>query len=203
VEPDRFDNVVRVLFSAPSRRAFNHAVIGSVAGALLAPFLGVGHAAAAKKGKKAHKGKERRRNKRKKVKTVCPTNTKTTQYAFCPNPNESAAGNLSGCCTVTPNPASGNPLEVCTDCGCCPYNSECCRGALEGVCCPSGAKCSISPDFKSVGCCSPPDKVCYGGCCNEGEDCCLTPAPGNIPYCCAVGLKCKIQGPNDITCQSA
>jgi hypothetical protein len=201
MEPDRFDRAVRALGGAPSRRALNHTLIGAVAGALVAPFLRGGNAAAGKKGRKAKKGKERRRNKRKKkVSRICPPNSKTTQYAFCQNPSEGAAGELSGCCIVTPSPATGDPYEVCTDCGCCPYNSECCRGALDGACCPSGYKCSFSSDFRTVGCCPPGDIVCHGGCCNAGEKCCQQ-TPQSAPYCCAVGLECKPGDPDDVTCQ--
>jgi hypothetical protein len=45
-----------------------------------------------------------------------------------------------------------------------------------------------------VACCSPGDKVCFGGCCDAGEECCTTTA--NVPYCCAKGLTCKKSGGN-------
>lgn len=199
MEPDRFDSLVRALFTTPSRRVLNRALVGLATGTLLAPLLGDGDAAADKKGKNAHRRKEKRRNKRKKKKVSkkCAKN-----YTFCPaGQGDSAAGELSGCCW-TDTDIEGDPYEVCTECGCCPYDSTCCVSGGDSLCCPSGSKCSHSPDFQTVGCCSSTDKVCHGGCCGQGEDCCLTPAPGNIPYCCAVGLKCKIQGPYDITCQA-
>ena len=42
MEPDRFDNVVRALFSAPSRRT----LVGLTVGTFLMPLLRVGDAAA-------------------------------------------------------------------------------------------------------------------------------------------------------------
>jgi len=190
MESDRFDDAVRALFSEPSRRDVIRALIGLAVGTLLAPVVRDGDAAADKKGKKAHRHKEKRKNKRKKKNSDrCPKNS-----AFCQNPDESAAGQLSGCCN-TRTDGEGNPYEVCTDCGCCPYNeSTCCRGALYGLCCASGSQCSQSSDFKNVACCSPDDKVCFGGCCDAGEECCTTTA--NVPYCCAKGLTCKKSGGN-------
>jgi hypothetical protein len=171
------------------------ALVGLATGTLL---LHDGDAVADKKGKNAHRGKERRRNKRKKNKGAkrCEKN-----YEFCAagvgdSPNR---GELSQCCSTKTNPSSGNPYEVCTDCGCCPYNSECCISGGDGVCCPSGSKCSKSVDFTYSACCAPEDKVCFGGCCNAEDECCLT--TGNVPYCCSgeEGLTCLKTGGN--TCQ--
>ena len=45
MEPDRFDDAIRALFSAPSRRDFIRALVGLAVGALLAPVLDFGDAA--------------------------------------------------------------------------------------------------------------------------------------------------------------
>jgi hypothetical protein len=192
VEPDRFDNAVRSLFSTPSRRA----LVGLAVGVLLVPVVRDGDAAADKKGKNTHRHKEKRKNRRKKKHSDrCPKNA-----TLCKNPDESTAGQLSGCCN-TQTDGEGNPYEVCTDCGCCQYNqSTCCRGALYGLCCASGSQCSQSADFQNVACCSPDDKVCFGGCCDAEEECCMTTGPNPYPYCCAKGLTCKPSAGN--TCVS-
>src|ERR671910_905210 len=96
MESDRFDSLVRALFTAPSRRDFMRALVGLATGTLL---LHDGDAVADKKGKNAHRGKERRRNKRKKNKGAkrCEKN-----YEFCAagvgdSPNR---GELSQCCST-------------------------------------------------------------------------------------------------------
>jgi hypothetical protein len=185
VEPDRFDSVVRTLFSTPSRRA----LVGLTVGTVLAPLLRVGDAVA-KDGKKTHKHKHHRKKKRKKdPSSRCPKN-----YEFCP------AGEYSECCAKNPNPQY-DPAEVCTDCGCCAFDfSKCCPSAGAGLCCNSNDKCCYADDFKTSACCGPQDICCGAGCCNQGETCCTSTGPNPFKYCCAQGLTCLPSGGN--TCQS-
>ena len=189
VEAERFDDVIRALVGTPSRRALNRSFFGLTFGALLGPLLG-GSDAEAGGGHgdhQHHKHQEKKKNKRKKqVSQRCATN-----YTYCPaGEGDAAAGVLSGCCR-TDTDVEGNPYEVCTDCGCCPYNSTCCRSAVEGLCCPANSQCSFSADFKTTGCCAPNDKVCFGGCCDPGDECCTM--NDGTPYCCSgeEGLTCK------------
>jgi hypothetical protein len=152
--------------------------------------MGLRDVAADKKGKKAHRRKEKRRNKRKKkVSKKCAKN-----YTFCPaGQGDSAAGVLSGCCW-TDTDIDGDPYEVCTECGCCPYGSTCCKSGGDSLCCPSGSQCSPSVDFKYTSCCAPEDKVCFGGCCHANDECCTM--TDGTPYCCSgeEGLTCKKSG---------
>jgi hypothetical protein len=189
VEASRFDDVIRALASTPSRRVLNRSFYGIAVGALLGPLLGGidAQAGGGHGNHKHHKHQEKKKNNRKKkVSKRCQPN-----YTFCPaGEGDAAAGVLSGCCR-TDTDTEGNPYEVCTDCGCCPYNSTCCLGGEYGLCCPSNSQCSFSADFKAVGCCAPDDKVCFGGCCNSNDECCTM--NDGTPYCCSgeENLTCK------------
>jgi hypothetical protein len=184
VDPSRFDNAVRSLFSAPSRRGFNRTLLALAAGTVLAPLWYPRNAM----GGAAHHHKSKRKNKRKKHP---PTQCGPGQQ-FCPSSQPAKAGSYTACCSTAADPASGNPYEVCTECGCCPYgNTQCCPSAGDALCCQSGYQCSYSVDFTYSACCAPDDKVCFGGCCHA-EDVCCTMNDGT-PYCCsgAEGLTCK------------
>ena len=195
MEPDRFDNVVRALFSTPSRRAVNRVLVGLTVGTFLAPLMRLSDAAA-KDGHKPHKKKHHRKKKRKKN----PSNQCPPKYEFCPAGRDgSKAGEYSECCKKNPDPQY-DPAEICTECGCCAYGaSKCCASAGDGLCCNSNDQCCYSDDFKDSACCGATDICCGAGCCNQGEACCSTTGPNPYKYCCAVGLTCKPSGGN--TCQ--
>lgn len=190
MEAGRFDAAVRILAGSPTRRHF----IGLVVGPLLAAHLS-GASAWAKGGHGSHRHHNhnpKRKNKRKKkVSSQCPP-----KYEFCQaGQGQSNAGEYSQCCSTATDPSSGDPYEICTDCGCCPAgNSQCCPSAGDGLCCPNGSKCSYAADFSRSGCCAPDDQVCFGGCCDARDVCCTM--DDGTPYCCsgAEGLTCKKSG---------
>jgi len=191
MDPGRFDIVVRALFAAPSRRAFNRALVGLTVGTFLAPLMRVSDAAAGN-GKKTHKHNHHRKKKRKKK----PSHQCPARYEFCPaGQGGSAAGDYSECCNSATDPESGNPYEFCTDCGCCAYGfSKCCASAGDGLCCQSDAKCCPSDDFKETACCTQQDVCCGAGCCEPGSICCKTTGPTPYNYCCPSNRTCCSTG---------
>ncbi len=187
MEADRFDDAVRAIVGTPSRRALSRALAALAVGSLLSPLLRVSDAEG-KKGHgnhKLHRHKAKKRKKRKKkISSQCAANQE-----FC------SAGEYSQCCSTAKPCENCDPVEVCTDCGCCPFdNSQCCPSAGDGLCCRSGSQCSYSADFKYSACCEPDDKVCFGGCCDANDVCCTM--TDGTPYCCSGedGLTCKKSG---------
>lgn len=190
MDASRFDEAVRNLVRATTRRS----LVGLALGFCLAPLLRV-TSVEGKKGHgshKIHKHKPKKKKQRKKkVSSQCPPKTEFCQAGQ----GQSSAGEYSECCSTAIEPVSGDPYEVCTDCGCCPAgNTQCCPSAGDGLCCPNGSKCSYSADFTYSACCAPDDQVCFGGCCEAGDPCCTT--TDGAPYCCSGkdGLTCKKSG---------
>lgn len=187
MDANQFDGVVRTLGCPPTRRV----VLGIILAALVAP-TGATETRAGHGSHRHHSHKSKRKNKRKKKgSSKCPPN-----HQFCQaGQGQSGSGDYSQCCNSATDPQSGDPYEVCTDCGCCPAgNTQCCPSAGDGLCCPNGYQCSYSADFSRSGCCAPGDKVCFGGCCDAGDVCCTM--TDGTPYCCsgADGLTCKKSG---------
>jgi hypothetical protein len=188
MDASHFDEAVRNLVSSPTRRS----LVGLVLGAFLGPLLHVTSVEGRGGGgsRKTHKHKAKKKKQRKKkASSQCPP-----RYEFCQaGQGQSSAGEYSECCKTAIEPVSGDPYEVCTDCGCCPLgNTQCCPSAGDGLCCANGSKCSYSADFKYSACCSPDDTVCFGGCCDAEDVCCKT--TNGTPYCCEKGLTCTNSG---------
>lgn len=183
MDTDRVATVVREFARLPSRRAVARALVGLFAGSLLAPHLGMGDAAAGNTHNHKHGGK---RHRHKQPSTKCPRS-----FAHC------SAGDFSGCCNTATDPGSGDPVEVCTECGCCQTgSSKCCPGRDYGLCCPSDLKCCYSNDFSEIGCCEQADTCCGPGCCYKDQECCQTTENGQPSYyCCPRGACGPAGGP--------
>jgi hypothetical protein len=178
---DEFARLFGILLQTPSRRAVSRAFASLGLGSVLAPLARLGDAGA-KEGQQRHHHNHRHHKRKRPESSQC-----SRGYTYC------ASGDLSACCSNATDPASGNPYEFCTDCGCCAYgHSLCCAGRGAGLCCDSnGAKCCLGPNFEPA-CCSTDDVCCGGGCCDQGAACCQT--TGGEYYCCAPGLSCKQTG---------
>jgi hypothetical protein len=179
VDTDHFADLFRGLIATPSRRAVSRAVAGLGVGSVLASFTHLNDAGA-KEGHQRHHHNHRHHKRKKSP----PSAQCAPSSSFC------QAGDLSQCCSTASDPVSGNPYEICTDCGCCAYgHALCCQGSGAGLCCDSnGSKCCYGPNFEPA-CCKTDDICCGGGCCDKGETCCQTTE--GVFYCCGQGLTCK------------
>ena len=225
MDPERFDNLVRSLFSRGSRRRALATVLGG-AGSL----LGVTAAIAGNKGKDTCKKGEKPCGKKcydteleecckgkvcNALKERCCKGTCCKGICCkgkkCCKPGEGCEGSKADpkCC-----PAA----RECGG-GCCPNGTDCCPDKVN--CCAPGLVCSPPVEEGEIGdCCEPNQVPCAGGCCNpsstgkapyccpDGKGCCYTGDPccttnAGVHYCCSGerGLTCLQSG--GPTCQSA
>lgn len=178
MDADRFEDFVRSLATPPSRRAVIRALAGLVAGPFLAPLIN--RAGVAAKRRHRHRGRHRRRKRpdRRPEEQPCGQNQE-----WC------AAGDFSGCCNTQTDP-EGDPVEICTDCGCCESGaSQCCEASVDAVCCGNNDVCCRTKNFEFPFCCAQGETCCGDVCCEAGETCCQNPDSGHGKCC-----------PSDTTC---
>lgn len=158
----RFASLARDLTQAPSRRAVGHALLGLMAGSVLAPLLGLAGAEAKKK--KGHK---------KKIKNKKEWICKGLGYVYCPG-----VGEPNDCCWQDRDyPA------ICTACGCCSAGESCCLGGVDRACCAADETCCQGPNGEAY-CCGPDEMCCGGACVPKDYQSC-----GGV-YCCHPFLTC-------------
>jgi hypothetical protein len=182
MEMDRFEEIVRAFATTPSRRVITRALVALTMGTFLAPPLRGSEIA---EGKKTHHHNHRKKKRKKTDSGQC-----SPGFEYC------SAGDYSDCCNTQTN-SEGDPVAICTDCGCCEAGfSKCCASGGDGQCCPNDSKCCYSDDFKVSACCGPTDKCCGAGCCKQNDPCCKTTGENPFYYCCdgSEGLTCKPSG---------
>jgi hypothetical protein len=179
MDRERFEGVVRLLGTTPSRRAVNRALLGLMAGSFFVPLIDSATGL-------AKRGRRHKKKKRKKKELCLESHNGTChkcepQDTYCPIRDY---GIVPRCC-------SWEKRELCTSCGCCPEDfTLCCVSSSAKTCCHKDGEC-CGEDH----CCLPGETCCNGeGCCGPGEECYRSTGANPFNYCCAEGLTCKPSG---------
>jgi hypothetical protein len=213
MDPLRFDNLTRALFTTGSRRTAVAALLGAAGSLLGTGGSPIGDKARSKKGGK----KGGKKDKKDKAKDKPPTPRPLCNGIPCFG-EEKCCGDTVCCPKGTGCDFSLEagyfccaPEQACGD-GCCPAGTTCCPSQNQGhQCCPADAICHPGVGDLRPACCAPGRTPCGGGCCvnpsfwcNSIPPTCCQIATGDRAgqfYCCAGGLTCKPGGGN--TCQGS